>query len=685
MTRHAISTFAVFVTLAGSAAADEGMWLFTNPPRQQLKERYGFDLSEALLTRIQRACVDVGNSGSGSFVSADGLVLTNHHVALHWIQQLATSEHDFVKEGYITQTRAQELRLPGLVLRVVWSIEDVTARVQGAIKPDMSIAQAHQARLGVFYEIEQASRQATGLASKVVRLQPGGPYHLHRYKRYTDVRLVFAPEFMASRLFDVCLLRAYEENKPVRVECHLPLALSPLKLGDLTLLSGFPGSSWRFATGAELDTFCDMPLFFGLKHSRRLQMAMSAFAKQSPENVRLAQNEAFYLNMYINRVWDLWPRVNKVAADRRAAANTRALTRFRDENRERLRAQGAAMIASACKQAEGLWKRHCVLESAAAFDSTLFGAARDLVRLADESARPGPQRLREYSSSDRQELTHHLLVPRKVHREIEVVKLAESLPLLWTMSGDDADLAAQVFLGKTPLERARALIEGTRLDDVSVREALVQGGKKAVEQSSDSMILLARLVDQRARQVRLRYEEVSEQLSQGHELLAKGEENAVGSPRYPDAHGTLRLAFGKLQPLGKGADAWGGLRTLGEVLRSTEATNNGSWLPRTWQAAKSQVNPDVYHIFSSSADGVPGNSGSPYLDRDGHVIGVCAIGSREPDFFGYTEGSSGMGAITASGILEVLDKVYHAAALVKELGGTPSPPGAAAPTPLPPA
>ena len=686
MTRHVISTFAVFVTLAATAAADEGMWLFTNPPRQQLKERYGFGLSEALLTRIQRASLDVGNNGSGSFVSPDGLVLTNHHVALRWLQQVATSERDFVKEGFIAETRERELPLPGLVLRVPWNIKDVTARVQQAIKPDMSLAQAHKARLRVLYEIENESRQATGLASEVVSLRPGARWHLHCYKRYTDVRLVFAPEFMASRMFDVCLLRAYENNKPARVEHRLDFSLTALKRGDLTLVSGFPGYTYRFASGAELDTFYDMPLFFSLKHSRRLQTALYAFTSQNQENARLAQTESYYLKINVDRAWDLLPRVNEAAADKRAKESARKLAIPRDGRRKKLHAQGTAMIASACKRAETVWKPNYLLESpAAAFDSKLFRIARDLVRLADESARPGPEMLREYWPANRQEVTQHLLVPRKMNREIEVIRLGESLALLWTLSGDDAGLAAQLLQGKTPKERARELVEGTRLDDVTVRDALIRGGKKVVDQSNDSMIVLARFVDQAARQARRRHEEeVVEPLAQGHEILAKAQENVDSPPAYPDATSTLRLAFGKVQVLGKGADAWGGITTLGEILRLAEATNNGLWLPTTWLAAKSQVNPEVQHIFSSSADGAPGNSGSPSLDRDGRVVGVCAIGSREPDFLRYTEGSSGMGAVTASGILEVLDKVYHAAALVKELGGTPSSVNVAAAAPPPP-
>ena len=177
-------------------AADEGMWLFNAVPAEPLQQ-YQFTASPAWLEHLQKSSVRFGSS-SGSFVSPDGLVITNHHVGTDSLQKLSDASHNYARDGSYAATRGEEKRCLDLELSVLMSIEDVTDRVNAAVRSEMNPEQAYLARRKVIAEIEQESQGKTGLQSKVVTLYGGGSYQLYRTKRYTDVRLVFAPEAQAA-------------------------------------------------------------------------------------------------------------------------------------------------------------------------------------------------------------------------------------------------------------------------------------------------------------------------------------------------------------------------------------------------------------------------------------------------------------------------------------------------------
>lgn len=664
---------------------DEGMWLFNDPPRKLLKDRHGFEVTDAWLEHVQKSSVRFNSGGSGEVVSEDGLIMSNHHVGADALQKLSDKEHDYLKNGFHARTLEEEKRARDLELNILMNIEDVTARVNAAVKPGLSDEKAFLARRAIIAEIEKESMDKTGMRSDVVTLYQGGRYQLYRFKRYTDVRLVFAPEsqiafyggdpdnFEYPRYdLDICFFRAYEDGKPAKCSHYLKWSDRGTAENDLVFVSGHPGRTSRLLAMSELEYVRDFRLPRSLSRLYRMEVLLNSYSGRNQENARRAKDDLFGVqnSRKANKgrlAGLLDPRVFAKKADDekklRSAVTTRA--EFKD-------ARGAwNRIAGAQKIIAENARIHNLLESGDAFTSELFGLARTLLRAGDEKPKPNGERLREFGDAGRESLELELFSEKPIYDDLEQLLLADSLTHLIGEMGATNQLVQKILVGKSPEERAAELITGTKVKDVSLRKKLYEGGASAVTAAKDPMIELARLIDADARAVRKIMETQGEVKQQAHAKIAKARFAVEGTSSYPDATFTLRLAFGTV----KGYEE-GGKKILphttfaGLYERAAEQEYRPPFdLPKLWLDRKSKLDLTTPFNFISTADIIGGNSGSPVIDRQGELVGIIFDGNIQSLVLDYifTDEQARAVSVDCRGIREALRKVYDTEALVTEL------------------
>lgn len=670
-----------------AAGADEGMWLFNQPPKELLRKRYGFELSDPWLEHVQKSSVRFNVGGSASFVSEDGLLISNHHVGSDALQKLSTKERNFLKEGFYARTQAEEIKCVDLELNVLQSIEAVTARVNAAVPANAEPAEAFAARRKIIAEIEKESLDQSGLRSDVVTLWQGGAYHLYRYKRYTDVRLVFAPEqqiaffggdpdnFEFPRYdLDICFFRAYENGKPAKVKNYLHFSGTGAKDGELVFVSGHPGHTSRLLTVAELENLRDHVLPQRLKRLNRLEVLLGSWSERSQENARRAKNALFSIQngrkAYKGRLGGLLDP-DLLGGKQRAEDEFKSRLQQSSEPRDAEALKAFDRIVEATKILMAQSKRYDLLEGAQGFASDSFGLARTLLRAGDEFPKPNGERLREYSDSSKTSLEIGLFSARPIYSDLETLLLSDSLTWLAGELGANDPLVAKVLNGQSPSQCAAELIANTHVPDVAFRRKLYQGGAVAVSAANDPMIELARLIDEESRALRKVAEAQSEIKQQAYAAIARSRNALYGTTGYPDATFTLRLAFGTVKGYRENGADVPPFTTMGGLYQRAESMNFRIPfdLPVRWEKRRSHLRLNTPFDFVNTVDIIGGNSGSPVLNRAAEFVGIVFDGNLASLPWDYAfDDEQGRGiAVHSAAILAALQNVYGTRQLVQEL------------------
>ncbi len=679
--RSRLVILAAFIA-GGALRADEGMWLFSAAPRAQIKAKYGFDLTDAWLDHVRLSSVRFNSGGSASFVSADGLVLTNHHVAADSLQKMGSKEKNILRDGFYAKTQADEIKANDLEVNVLQSIEDVTARINAAVPSNLSGADAALARRKIIAEVEKESKDKTGLRSDVVTLYQGGAYHLYRFKRYTDIRLVFAPDqqiafyggdpdnFEYPRYcLDVTFFRVYEHGQPIASANFLKWSANGAAEGELTFVSGHPGSTRRLLTIAELEYLRDNQVPYQLSQLKREEVLLNSWSGRSGENARRAKDELFGIQNS-RKVSDgrIAALQDPVFFGAKVAAEKALKQKLADIPGGAEALAGYERIASAQKIIAGLAHRSRAINS---LNSDSFSIANRLLRAGDERPKPNGERLSEYADARRESFEQQLFTDKPIYPDLEILTLADSLTMFVADLGANDPVVIAVLAGKSPRARAAELINSTKVRDVAFRKKLYEDGAAAVAAAKDPMIEVARVLDPESRALRKSFEAQNEIKQQAQAVIGKARFAVDGTNNYPDATFTLRLSYGPVKGyVENGQKIPATTNFAGLYARAADQGNQPPFdLPAQWIARKSALDLTVPFNFVSTADIIGGNSGSPVINRAGEFVGIIFDGNLQSlaGDYGYDDIEARALSVHSAGILEALKQVYEVPTLVAEL------------------
>ncbi len=681
--------FILLFAVTSIAFADEGMWLFNNPPLKQLKEKYQFEPSAQWLEHLQKSSVRFNSGGSGSFVSPNGLCITNHHVGLDTLQKISSEKNNYVRDGFYAKSQKDEVKATDLELNVLMSIEDVSDRVKSAVQPNMSPDDANKARSNAIAQIEKESREKTGLRSDVITLYQGAQYHLYRYKRYDDVRLVFAPEeqiafyggdpdnFEYPRFdLDICFFRAYENGKPAKIDNFLKWNTKGPADGELTFVSGNPGRTDRQLAVSELAELRDQEVPFLLNMFYRRETYLHAWGARSFENKRRAQEDTRSVENnrkryegYVAALLD--PEIWRAIEDRqKKLADVQGVMALFDKIKQAQDETAKVLpIYNYFEQFRG--RPQATYRAPRAFNGTLFEYARRLLRHGDEMTKPNGERFPEFRDSYKESLELELFSSSPIHDDYEIVELTDSLTDMAERFGADDSLVKQVLAGKSPADRARELVTGSKLKDVDLRKKIYAGGAAAVSAAKDPMVELARMIDRPARDARKVFEAQDENKQQAYAEIAKARFALEGTSNYPDATFTLRLSYGTVRGYEEGGKQIPALTNIGGLYqRGAEHNNEPPFdIPKRWLDRKAKLNPNTPFNFVNDADIIGGNSGSPVVNRNNEFVGIIFDGNIQSLVLDciFSDKQARAVSTDSAAISEALRKVYDAGALADEI------------------
>lgn len=671
---------------------DEGMWPMNLVPKDRIQKLHKSDITDEWLTKVQRAAVRMNNGGSASFVSGNGLIATNHHVASEVLYALSSEKRDLMRDGFLAKSKAEELKAPQLEVNVLWEIEDVTKTVEETLRGVRSPKERMEKRRAVIAKIEKESKERTGLRSDVVTLYNGGRYHLYRYKKYTDVRLVFAPESAIASYggdidnyeyprysLDVTFFRVYENGKPLRSPDYFTWSTDAPVMNQTLFIAGHPGHTDRLTTYDRIRMMRDEGMPKLMDYVRRQEVLLQQFAGRSPEHARRADDA-------LHSVQNGRKRYSGQLASIQSEKFLSALKKREDTVRKEIAKRPALKkkvgkaweeVAQASKFYSAHRNEYVLFEGGRGFRTQFFSIARAIVRMADEDRKPNAKRLEEYGDARRDSLLDELYSPAPIYKDLEEHLFTDALRYLVETAGSNDPVVEDVLKGDSVEEVAAQYIRGTKLDSVKERKRLVEGGAKAVRASKDPFVRLALLIDERARKIRKLIEtNVDTVIEDAYGRIAGALFEIYGESLYPDATFTLRLAYGSTAPYTFRKVPEPKYSTIGGVFAHGALHNQeGPWkLPLSWERQKKALIKDRSAFnFLTSHDTHGGNSGSPIFTKDLKICGLLFDGIVETqggDSFMYmADAREHTVCVHTQGIHSVLQKVYNATALVRELTG----------------
>jgi len=669
--------------LFAPAFADEGMWTLDNPPITQLQSKYGFTPAAEWLEKVRLASVRFNDGGSGSFITSTGLVLTNHHVAVGQLQKMSSAEKDYVKDGFYAKTTSEEIKSPDLEINVLVSMENVTGIINKAIK-DLPAEKALKARQASIARITKEKMDKTGLRADVVSLYYGGEYWLYGYKKYRDVRLVFAPEkqvaffggdpdnFTYPRYdLDFAIFRVYENDKPVKIENYFKVNPQGAKDGELIFIPGHPGSTKRLMTYAELEFLRDFVQPYRLGKYARTLSALEDYSKKGTEEARRAATMIFSLQnaykAYLGRQQGLLDK-KLMAKFKKEENNFKAKVAANPEFKKEAMSSWD-VITKTVKLHE---KEFNNLNFHTLQGGKLPGMGRFITQYVVEIKKPDKDRIEGYHESQLDEKKYYFLSPAPVYKDYEETLLADFLKHALKRLGPNDKFIKIALNGKSPDERAKELIQQTNLDDPKFRKALLEGGEEFVKKCGDPLIVLSWQLDPiRRESVKWSEDNLESVMTLNSEKINKIRFKIYGKSAYPDATFTLRLAYGKVAgyPM-NGTLAPHKTTFYGLYDRYYSFDKRYPWsLPERYIQAKDKFDLSAPVDFVSTADIIGGNSGSPVINKDAEFVGVVFDGNIESlvgDFI-YDDTANRAVSVHSGGIIEVLNKLYGAEDLVKEI------------------